>query len=99
MSVRRLEARRDERPEPRPVEARLDHGRERPAAEARHEERLERPPVEAMRRDPQVRDERRQAPAGVVDRADEGLLSGARRLTNRAFDALDEMGNWVTGRK
>jgi hypothetical protein len=67
--------------------------------EARHVERLERPPVEAMRRDPQVPYERRQAPARVVERADEGLLSGARRLTNRAFDALDEVGNWVTGHR
>jgi hypothetical protein len=30
---------------------------------------------------------------------DEGLLSGPCRLTNRAFDALDEMGNWVLGRQ
>ena len=29
----------------------------------------------------------------------EGLLSGPRRLTNRAFDALDEVGNWVLGRR
>jgi hypothetical protein len=92
-----VEARRNERSEPRPVEARPDDGRERPPVEARHEDRLERPPVEAMRRDPQVRYERRQAPARVVEQADEGLLSGARRLTNRAFDALDEMGTWVTG--
>jgi hypothetical protein len=28
----------------------------------------------------------------------EGLLAGPRRLTNRAFDALDEMGDWVLGR-
>ena len=30
---------------------------------------------------------------------DEGLLAGPRRLTNRAFDALDEMGDWVLGRR
>jgi hypothetical protein len=30
---------------------------------------------------------------------EEGLLSGPRRLTNRAFDALDEVGNWVLGRR
>jgi hypothetical protein len=29
---------------------------------------------------------------------EEGLLAGPRRLTNRAFDALDEMGDWVLGR-
>jgi hypothetical protein len=29
---------------------------------------------------------------------EEGPLSGPRRLTNRAFDALDEVGNWVLGR-
>ncbi len=28
---------------------------------------------------------------------EEGLLAGPRRLTNRAFDALDEMGDWVLG--
>jgi hypothetical protein len=33
----------------------------------------------------------------VVER-EEGLLAGPRRLTNRAFDALDEMGDWVLGR-
>lgn len=30
---------------------------------------------------------------------DEGLLAGPRRLTNQAFDALDEMGDWVLGRR
>jgi hypothetical protein len=34
----------------------------------------------------------------VVER-EEGLLAGPRRLTNRAFDALDEMGDWVLGRQ
>jgi hypothetical protein len=34
----------------------------------------------------------------VVER-EEGLLAGPRRLTNRAFDALDEMGDWVLGRR
>jgi hypothetical protein len=29
----------------------------------------------------------------------EGLLAGPRRLTNRAFDALDEMGDWMFGRR
>ncbi len=29
---------------------------------------------------------------------EEGLLAGPRRLTNRAFDALDEMGDWMLGR-
>jgi hypothetical protein len=33
----------------------------------------------------------------VVER-EEGLLAGPRRLTNRAFDALDEMGDWMLGR-
>lgn len=42
----------------------------------------------------------RQAPPGVVEEdRDEGFLSGARRLTNRAFDALDGAGDWVTGRE
>ena len=94
-----VEARRHERPEPRPVEARLDERRERPAVEARREERLQPTPAEVMRRDPSIRYERRQDQARVVEREDEGLLSGARRLTNRAFDALDEMGDWVTGRR
>jgi hypothetical protein len=30
---------------------------------------------------------------------DDGLMSGARRLTNRAFDALDEVGGWLNGRR
>ncbi len=34
----------------------------------------------------------------VVER-EEGLLAGPRRLTNRAFDALDEVGDWVLGRR
>ncbi|WP_205769755.1 hypothetical protein [Microvirga sp. KLBC 81] len=34
----------------------------------------------------------------VVER-EEGLLAGPRHLTNRAFDALDEMGDWVLGRR
>jgi len=34
-----------------------------------------------------------------VMEGEEGLLSGPRRLTNRAFDALDEVGNWVLGRR
>jgi hypothetical protein len=29
---------------------------------------------------------------------DEGWLAGPRRFTNRAFDALDEIGSWVFGR-
>jgi hypothetical protein len=33
----------------------------------------------------------------VVER-EKGLLAGPRRLTNRAFDALDDMGDWVLGR-
>ncbi|WP_262266250.1 hypothetical protein [Microvirga yunnanensis] len=34
----------------------------------------------------------------VVER-EEGLLAGPRRLTNRAFDALDEVGDWMLGRR
>ena len=39
----------------------------------------------------------RSQPDGVE--GEEGLLSGPRRLTNRAFDALDEVGDWVLGRR
>jgi hypothetical protein len=39
----------------------------------------------------------RQQPYGVE--REEGLLAGPRRLTNRAFDALDEVGDWVLGRR
>ena len=67
-----------------PVEA-------RPLAEARPPER---PPVEAARRPD--REPPRQAPPRVVEK-DEGLLSAPRRWTNRAFDALDEAGEWVLG--
>jgi hypothetical protein len=34
----------------------------------------------------------------VVER-EEGLLAGPRHLTNRAFDALDEVGDWMLGRR
>ena len=57
----------------------------------RREERAQRPPGEAMAQDRQVRQERRQTPSRGLEREDDGLLSGARRLTNRAFDALDGM--------
>jgi hypothetical protein len=73
---------------------------DRAPEDARRYERLDRAPDEAMRRErPEYRELRRQAPPRVVeeDRGDEGLLSGARRLTNRAFDALEEMSGWVTG--
>src|SRR4051812_32246754 len=74
-----------------PSEARLDERSQRRPAEARHEERAHRPPGEAMAHDRQVRQERRQTPSRGLEREDDGLLSGARRLTNRAFDALDRM--------
>ncbi len=77
-----------------PVQAR----RGEPAQRASVEARRERPPaLEAMRRDPPVRFEQSQPPTRVGE--DEGLLAGARRLTNRAFDALDEMGDWMAGRR
>src|SRR4051812_50192273 len=74
-----------------PSEARLDERSQRPPAEARHEERAHRPPGGAMAHDRQGRQERRQTPSRGLEREDDGLLSGARRLTNRAFDALDRM--------
>jgi hypothetical protein len=107
-----VEARREERRERLPVEARRlerldrvpgEEGRsarlDRAPEDARRYERLDHAPDEAMRRErPEYRESWRQVPPRVVERKDEGLLSGARRLTNRAFDALDEMGGWVTGR-
>src|SRR5215203_7238164 len=81
-------------------EARREERRERPPVEAHRYEPLDRGPVEAMGRErPADRQPSRQASSRVVEenRGDEGLLSGARRLTNRAFDALEEMGGWVTG--
>src|SRR3954453_11522831 len=80
-------------------------------AEARREVRPERPPVEARREPgppvatayperPVYREPPRPAaPSRVVEQEDGGLLSGARRLTNRAFDALDEVGDWVSGER
>ena len=44
-----------------------------------------------MTQDRQVRQEQRPTPSHGLEREDDGLLSGARRLTNRAFDALDGM--------
>jgi hypothetical protein len=89
---------RFERRDRAPEGARRYGRRERPPVEAWRYERLDRAPVEAMRRErPESREPWSQAPPRVVeqDGGDEGLLSGARRLTNRAFDALDEMGDWV----
>jgi hypothetical protein len=48
-----------------------------------------------MAQDRYGRQERWQAPSHGVEQEDEGLLAGARRLTNRAFDALDEMSGRV----
>ena len=83
-----------------PVQVRHDARQERAAIEARREERLgrlpvERPSGEAMRLTPSKRYEQ-QPPANVVE--SEGVLAGARRLTNRAFDTLDELGDWMIGR-
>jgi hypothetical protein len=75
-----------------PPEARLDEPPRRAPAEAQREERAHRPPGAAMaQQDRQVRHERRSTPSQSLEREDDGLLSGARRLTNRAFDALDGM--------
>jgi hypothetical protein len=95
-----VQARQGEPPMRAPVEAR----RERPPVDARWERPpadgwRERPPAEAMYRDPPARLEPGRAPTRMVEQEDEGLLAGARRLTNRAFDALDEMGDWVSGRR
>jgi|SRR4051794_30835334 hypothetical protein len=90
---------RFERLDRAPEGARHYERRERPPVEAWRYEHLDRAPVEAMRRErPEPREPWTQAPPRVVERDDEGLLSGARRLTNRAFDALDEMGGWVSGK-
>ena len=83
------------------MQVRHDARQERTAIEARREDRLERLPVErpsgeAMRLVPSIRYERQQNPANVVE--SDGMLAGARRLTNRAFDTLDELGDWMIGR-
>jgi hypothetical protein len=79
--------------EPSPVAAQPpERPPERPPAETL------RPPVETARRErPAEREPPRPAPPRVADK-DEGLLSGPRRWTNQAFDALDGMGEWVLGR-
>jgi hypothetical protein len=74
-----------------PSEARLDERWQRAPAEARREERAHRPTGEATAQSRQVRQERRQVPSHALEPEDDGFLSGARRLTNRAFDALDGM--------
>jgi hypothetical protein len=83
----------------------------RRSAEARHDTRPVPPanmPPAAVQRDRAVDEPAdeigahreamppRQQPYGVE--REEGLLAGPRRLTNRAFDALDEVGDWVLGR-
>src|SRR3954452_2228817 len=96
-----------------PVEARRFERLDRPPAEAGRSERLNRSedetlrsgrwgraPEEVRRRErPEDGQPWRQAPPRVVEtnRAEGGLFSGARRWTNRAFDALSEVGDWVTG--
>ena len=87
---------RNERPS---MKAYGEERRDRAPVEARRYERLDRAPVEAMGRERQQYRGTRPVPPHVVEPEDEGVLSGARRLTNRAFDALDEMGDWVTGRR
>src|SRR3954453_3073573 len=78
-----------------PVDARLDERSQRAPAEARRDVRPQRPSVDAMVQDRHGRPERWQAPSRVVEQEDEGLLAGARQLTKRAFDALDEMSGRV----
>jgi len=90
------------RPEERldgPGEARRYGGLDRAPQDARRYERWDRGPEEGMRRErPEQREPWRQAAPRVAEE-DEGFVSGARRLTNRAFDALDEMGGWVIGKE
>jgi hypothetical protein len=38
-------------------------------------------------------------PSPYAVEQDEGLLAGPRRLTNRAFEALGEVGDWMLGRR
>src|SRR3954468_4433421 len=76
-----------------PAEARLDERSQRAPAEARGDVRPLRPPVDGMVKDRPVRQERWQAPSPWVTPDDDAVLSGALRLTNRAFDALGEMSN------
>src|SRR3954470_19088277 len=82
-------ARLEKRPS---MEAYGEERRDRAPVEARRYERLDRAPVEAMGRERQQYRGTRPVPPRVAEPEGEGVLSGARRLTNRAFDALDEMG-------
>jgi hypothetical protein len=96
-----IEVRPEERLE-HPGEARRYGGLDRAPQDARRYERWDRGPEEAMRRErPEYREPWRQASPRVAeeDRDDEGMFSGVRRLTNRAFDALDEAGDWVIGKE
>jgi len=83
----------------RPVEARNGFRPVPPADIPPAPSRHDRPHAE------QVDDfaERREAmpprPQPYIVEREEGLLAGPRRLTNRAFDALDEMGDWMLGRR
>jgi hypothetical protein len=76
----------------------LGPGEAAPVAARAPERPPERPPAEAVRRERQNPEPARQAPPPRVVEKDEGLLSAPRRLTNQAFDALDEAGEWVLGR-
>ena len=94
-----LEVRPEERLE-RSGEARRYRGLDRAPQDARGYEPWDRGPEEVMRRERlEYRERWRQAPPRHDEKRgeDEGLLSGARRLTNRAFDALEEMGGRVIG--
>jgi hypothetical protein len=70
--------------------------------------RLTNPPVisqqewavdEPINRVPEYREAMPPRPQPYVVEREEGLLAGPRRLTNRAFDALDEVGDWMLGRR
>jgi hypothetical protein len=83
----------------RPVEARNDIRSMPPASIPPSSSRRDRAfdePVDEFIEHPEVMP--RHAYPSVEERG-EGLLAGPRRLTNRAFNALDEMGDWVLGRR
>lgn len=83
-----------------PAEAPRDKPPERPPV-AVDAPRPERPPVAAEAPRPERQADRGpppRPPARAVEE-DKGLLAAPRRLTNRAFDALDELGDSILGRR
>jgi len=67
------------------------------SSEPRPDGRQQFPSTDAPRHEAQALPEPAQRPDPRAVEPNQGLLAGPRRLTNRAYDTLDEMADWVLG--